>query len=205
MAISTYDELQQAVSNWLARSDLTSYVPDMISLAEATFNRELRVREMETSLDVTIDAQTEALPSDFLSARRFYLDTTPTIYLKYLTPEQLYSKWASSTSGTPEVYSIEGSDFVFGPTPSGTSTGKLLYYAKIPALTVSNTTNWLLTAHPDLYLYETLAASAPFLREDPRLMMWKSLAADAMRQVKTSDKRNKASGSTLVVRTEYTE
>lgn len=205
MAISTYDELQAAVALWLARDDLTSHIPNMIAVAEARFNRELRVQDMETSVDLTVDAQNVALPSDFRSARRLYLNSSPVVYLKYITPEQLYTNYPDDTSGIPSVFTIEGSNFVFAPTPTSSNTGKLLYFADIPALTTSNTTNWLLTKHPDLYLYETLAASAPFVREDPRLMMWKSLASDAMNQIKTADKRNKASGSVLAVRTEYSE
>ena len=46
MAISTKAELHTAVANWLNRSDLTDRIPEFISLAEAGFNRNLRVRDM---------------------------------------------------------------------------------------------------------------------------------------------------------------
>ena len=42
MAITTYAELKTAIANWLNREDLTSVIPDFISLAEADFNRKLR-------------------------------------------------------------------------------------------------------------------------------------------------------------------
>ena len=48
MAIGTYDELKTAVANWLDRDDLTDRIPEFISLAEARFNRVLRLRSMET-------------------------------------------------------------------------------------------------------------------------------------------------------------
>jgi hypothetical protein len=35
MSLSTYSDLQTQVANWLARSDLTAYIPDMITLFEA--------------------------------------------------------------------------------------------------------------------------------------------------------------------------
>ena len=50
MAINTYSTLQTAVANWLDRNDLTDRVPEFISLAEATFNRVLRLRAMETTV-----------------------------------------------------------------------------------------------------------------------------------------------------------
>jgi len=48
MAISTYSELQTAVANWLDRDDLTDRIPEFIALAEARFNRVLRLRSMES-------------------------------------------------------------------------------------------------------------------------------------------------------------
>ena len=50
MAINSYSTLQTAVSNWLDRDDLSDRIPEFISLAEATFNRVLRIRAMETTL-----------------------------------------------------------------------------------------------------------------------------------------------------------
>ena len=47
MAITTYTELKSAVANHLARTDLTSVIPDFISLAEARLSRELETRDQE--------------------------------------------------------------------------------------------------------------------------------------------------------------
>ena len=52
MAINTYATLQTAVISWLDRSDmktggeLEGKVPEFIALAEALFNRALRIRAM---------------------------------------------------------------------------------------------------------------------------------------------------------------
>lgn len=34
--------------------------------------------------------------------------------------------------------------------------------------------NWLLTAHPDIYLYASLVESAPFIRDDERVALWEA-------------------------------
>jgi hypothetical protein len=39
MAISTYTDLKTSIASWLNRDDLTSVIPDFISLAEAGINR----------------------------------------------------------------------------------------------------------------------------------------------------------------------
>ncbi len=62
MALSTFSDLKTSVASWLARDDLTSVIPDCITLSEAKFNRHLRVADMET------------FASDFLNIirRRFF-------------------------------------------------------------------------------------------------------------------------------------
>ena len=42
MAITTYAELKSSIANWLNRDDLTSVIPDFISLAEAQIARDVR-------------------------------------------------------------------------------------------------------------------------------------------------------------------
>ena len=36
----------------------------------------------------------------------------------------------------------------------------------------TNTTNWLLTLAPDIYLYGALLESAPYIKEDARIQTW---------------------------------
>ena len=48
----------------------------------------------------------------------------------------------------------------------------MIYRQNIPALTSTNTSNWLLTLAPDLYLYGTLLETAPYLKEDERIQTW---------------------------------
>jgi len=47
--ITDYASLQAEVAGWLARADLTSQIPTFIQLAEARFNRDVRVREMQAT------------------------------------------------------------------------------------------------------------------------------------------------------------
>ena len=74
MALSTYSELKSAIANWLNRSDLTDEIAgDFIKLTEADFNSKLRIRKMITQATITIDSETEALPTGFLQVRDFYI------------------------------------------------------------------------------------------------------------------------------------
>ena len=69
MAITTYEELKTAAANWLSRSDLGSRIPEFIALAEAHFNRRLRVREQETSASIAMAGGAGTLPADYLQWR----------------------------------------------------------------------------------------------------------------------------------------
>ena len=70
MALTNYTELKATLANWLNRSDLTTEIADdFIKLAEADFNSKLRVRAMISQANVTVNAETAALPTDFLQIR----------------------------------------------------------------------------------------------------------------------------------------
>lgn len=50
----------------------------------------------------------------------------------------------------------------------------LTYFTKIAP--VSDGQNWLILREPGLYLYASLAHSAPYLRDDARIMTWGGMA-----------------------------
>ena len=76
MAISTYAELQTAIANFLARSDLTSQIPDFITLAEARMSRELETRSQEKRAQASTSASDEfiSLPTDLRKIRLVKLE-----------------------------------------------------------------------------------------------------------------------------------
>lgn len=173
MAISNYSELQSTAASWLDRTDLTSAIVDFITLAEAQFNRSIRHRKMVTRSTASIDSRYSATPADWLQTVQFILDTNPVTTLEYVTNEALNKKRSESSAvGKPLSFTHVGTEIETYPAADSTYTGELVYYAKIPALSDSNTTNWLLTLSPDLYLYGVLVQSAPYLRDDERVALW---------------------------------
>ena len=88
MSLSTYSDLQTSIANYLARSDLTSQIPDFITFAENRLRRELRIRQMLKSVTTaTVSGDnTIEIPSDFLQARDFVVMTNPIQPLSYSSP-----------------------------------------------------------------------------------------------------------------------
>jgi len=180
MAIDTYTTLQTAIANWLGgRTDLTSRIPEFITLCEAKLNRILFVRQMETRSTTTVDTtDTEpefiTLPTDFQTMRRVRLSgVTGKPRLQFMSQTQLddYRYSIDNVSDQPVYFAIMGTEMELAPTPNQNYTLEMVYRKNIPAL-ASNSTNWLLTAAPDIYLYGSLLESAPYIKEDSRIQVW---------------------------------
>ena len=189
MSITTYAELSTAVANWLHRADLTSQIPDFITLCEAKINRNLRISTMETRVTATLDEQYETVPTDFLEMRSIQTTGVSGRPLEYVSPHSFNTLYKTSDTGSPMVYTIIDGTIAFGPAPDGSYTMEMVYYKAIPVLSGSQTTNWMLTNHPDVYLYGSLKEAAGFVKDDPRLGSWKAQYEEALQQVKDADSR----------------
>jgi len=195
MALANYTDLKASVADFLNRSDLTSVIPDFITMAEAELNRTLRVREMSVRTQAPIDSQYVKLPDDFLGMRNIDLLTDPVTPMTYKNLQNLDIHRASDATGKPIYYSIMQNNIEFAPAPDGDYTIEIVYYQKVPSLS-ANSTNWLLTDHPDAYLYGTLMHSAPYLQADERIGVWAGKYQQVIQQITTSDEKAKFSGST---------
>jgi hypothetical protein len=199
MAITTYTELQTSVENWLHRGDLTALIPDFITLAEVKLSADLEARAMETRATLTTVANNAylALPTDLLEVRRLIINGSTVKPLEFASPDQLSRDHANGVSGKPSVFTVIGSNLQFGPTPDAAYTLELTYRQKIPALSDSSTTNWLLTAYPNAYLYGALCAAQPYLMNDARLGTFQALYQEAVAGINRIDWYT---GSTMRVR-----
>lgn len=191
------------MGNWLSRTgdvNLTALFPDFITLAESKFNRGLRTRQMETATSLTPASGVCTLPADYLELRRIYIDTDTPIELEYLPPEQFYLKYPimqNATLSPSRYYTIEGESIILSD-ESTSSDIKILYYKKVPALS-ANSTNWLLTAHPDLYLSASLAEAYDVIKNEAQAQKWSNKAFGIYEQIVGSDKSGKFAGSAMRV------
>jgi len=209
MALATYSDLKTSIANWLNRSDLTSEISeDFIVLTEKDFNSKLRIRKMNaTDSSFSINAETVALPSGFLQVRDFYIVEGSTKHpLNYITPAQMDQIKGSSTSGMPETFTILGDNFRFAPTPSSTYTGVLNYYKEFDPLSNSNTSNYILSNHPAIYLYGSLYHAANFLGgvEPRQVQQWQQMYATALERLERNDREDQYGNAPLQQRSDVT-
>lgn len=183
MAINTYATLVSAVTEWLARDQdatLIARIPDFITLCEAKLNRTLFVPQMEQRSTAMVNTASDepefiSLPSDFQTMRRVRLSSvTGKPRLSFMSQTQLddYRYSIDNVTDQPVYFTITGTEMELAPTPNEDYTIEMVYRANIPALTASNTTNWLLTLAPDLYLYGVLLEAMPAIKDDGRVALW---------------------------------
>lgn len=174
MALATYDDLKNSIALWLGRvadAEITSAAADFIALAEAYINRNLRVRQMETVQTFTTTDGSTNVADDYLAWKRLTWMGDVQQSLEYVIPDLLHRMHPTADAGIPTIFTIEGSNIIVRATDDDTSY-EFLYYAKVPALASDNTTNWLLTEYPDLYLSASLAEANAFIINPDHAAKW---------------------------------
>jgi hypothetical protein len=126
--------------------------PRLVQMAETDFNRRLRCREQITETNVTVSGGSVGAPANFAEALGLYSGTGREMtQLSRQSFERLYDDTG--------FWALDGSNII-----AADAEYLLVYYAKIPTLTTSNTTtNWLLEKHPELYLYAVAEKAAKYL------------------------------------------
>lgn len=197
MPITTYAELKTAITDFLNRDDIDSVASTFVLLAETDMQRKIRHWRMEKRSTAEIDTQYSAIPADFLEVIRFHVTSGDTKPLELISQAELLDRKRRNlnASGSPSYYAITAGEIEVYPVPDGTYTAELYYYAAIPALSDSNTTNWLLDAYKDAYLYGSLVHSAPYLKEDGRVQTWAALYQSAVDAINAESDKSKFGGA----------
>jgi hypothetical protein len=192
MALDSYSALQTSVISWAMRSgdaDFAAAVPDFIRLSEERFNNTLNVRQMETTVTLIPDVNGVCtLPDDYQGFRNVSVAYSGyNVDLELLAPDLANKLHPSPVAGgSPAGFTIVDNSLTVIPTSTGNVT--LTYWAKVPALSVSNTTNWLLTQAPSIYLYGALLEAATFMMDDAGVQKWSMLFKTAIDNLNSSDR-----------------
>lgn len=180
---TTYSGLQATVAAYLNRRDLTDQIPAFIRLAEAKFNRELRVLNMHTIREGTSysnldwDDERIPIPDDYLAPYSLDLKSpqpgsyTPIQFMSEEEARQFMAR-TSNAGGPLRGYTMFGQEFLLVPPQTGTVTFRLKYYAAIRPLSDAAPDNWLLLQSPDLYVVSACLEATPYLKADERIPTW---------------------------------
>jgi hypothetical protein len=173
MAIPTdLASLKTSVEDDLARSDLTSKIEDFIMKGEAILNRRLRIELMKTTdatnTSILSGASTMPLPTGYLEhvSVRF---TSNNRRLEQVDQDQL-DDLKSVNVGKPSHYTIGAASLEFNRTTDQAYNVKHRFFKALDIIT--DDTNALLTAEPDLYIHAGLVGSIAHTGAHARSGAW---------------------------------
>src|SRR5690349_7738888 len=102
MPFTAYSNVQASIETWVHRGDVSansSIVAECITLAEARINRELRVRQMETTISTVIASGTIAVPTNYIELKNAYVaNGDEQDRLQRKTAEWIYDHYPQRTS-----------------------------------------------------------------------------------------------------------
>jgi hypothetical protein len=193
---ATYTDLQADIARWMNRTDLTTDIPTFIAHAESRIATDLRLRKMLVSITINAAAsQSASLPAGWLDFKSLAIDRRPLSFM----PQEMLAERSRCRTGRPGFYTIVGGDVILDQVPSVAYSIDTVYYKRLDPLFQSSS-NWLLTDHPNVYLYAALTEGALFLKKPDEAATWAALYGGLIESLRSEDKRATSSGSTLRMR-----
>jgi len=192
MALATFSDLKTAIANFLERGDLTSVIPDFITLAEADINSHFNLRDedQDKALTATPGSRYIAIPAGFREARNLWINWSygrgdP---LRFVMPELLVTY---TSPGIPLTWCIDGSNIAF-ERPCDIAYSMTLRMSNGETLSDANPTNLLLSLYPNVYLYGALREAAVYLKDADGLQVWSAKYEEAVTKAKAKEARSDA-------------
>ena len=196
MALTTCVGLKAAVASWMHRTDLTTLIPDFISLAESDIRKDVRCQAMESLATGTLTGETLAFPTRFIEATRLTVEGDPYKYeipVYYTAQVEAQSQEWSYTVIGQNIYILNGTNG---------DAYTLLYYSMFAGLSADADTNWLITNHPDVYLFGTLKHACLWTEFPEGVVKWDAMYKQAVAKVNSMEQKARYTGGPLNVRTQ---
>ncbi|MBX9455855.1 MAG: hypothetical protein KL863_07420 [Rhizobium sp.] len=208
MAIGTLGQLKNAITSWTDQGGaLGEEMTDFVRMATDCFNYgtdtipPLRVREMIAVTSLTPVDGVCTLPADYLQYRRVVQEASIRRELQYITPSASDQHYPDRAGGPACDFTIVGNSLYMFPV--GSQDIELTYYQKIPQLTSETGTNWLLTAHPTLYLHAGILQVGFYRRNDELISRSLAVMASYMAGLRSSDQRSEFARAGTRLRAAY--
>lgn len=192
-----YSDLKTNLADWLVKDNLTTQIDTFIDLAEADMNAKLKHWRMNERTTLSVSSQYTSLPADFMAFISATLSDTTPRRMEGLSRSQIQEmrELNDDTAGKPQYFCITGGQMEVYPTPDSTYSVDLEYRTIPDALSDSNTTNWISTYHPSIYLYGALSHAAPYLKDDERIPVWVSAYREAIENANMESRDAEGSSS----------
>jgi hypothetical protein len=141
MALTNYTTFVATVESYLARTDLTSVIPDFVQMAQLRISRDLRTEKMLKVATATPADNLVSFPIDFLELREIHFQGNPPIILEYQSPDLFFKNGQTSLSGRSHYFTMLGTEFQFAPSQTGSYTVQILYYSQPTFISTTTSSN----------------------------------------------------------------
>lgn len=191
MPITNYTELQSAISDWMARSDIAGSAADFITLAEARLNRLLE--PVATTASLTGVSNSNILDiSSLQMVEPVSLYVTSNMREKFIPPSALGTFFEQDTPNIPSNWAIEGSHIRFDCPLDIPYPIRFTYQGRF-ALSNAAPTNEFLTNSPDLYLAASIVWGSVYVKSAPDISAWSSMLEAFIAEVRSNNAQKKRS------------
>ena len=187
----TYSTLKERVASWLERDDLTSRIPDFITLAESRINRWFDVREMESenAITTTVNSRTVTLPDGFREPVALWVNyTTGRKPLTFIDSSLMETQ---NVAGQPFFWTIDGGNLAFERICDQAYSMTLRMLGSLQ-LSDTQTSNYILSFYPDVYLFGALAEAGPYLKDNDLLTIYDTRFQAALTEARAKENRNRS-------------
>jgi hypothetical protein len=223
--IANYQDLQDAVADYLNRTDLTERIPTFIYFGERKIFRWFRQQANEQLQTIDMRLNPDPLdPNQVLLSERIdlpddYLDTLTLQangkVLRRISLTELQVRRGRRNNGSaqqvgePAVFARQRDSLILNPAPDGDTFVTWIYYCDLSGrFDDPADDNSVLRIAPDLYVYAALLEAEPFLKPEDaafgRIPIWKSMYEEGKQALIDQNEMEAVSGSTNEVESGFT-
>lgn len=192
----TFDSLQQSLKDYVERGSTSDRaflreLPQIINRNERSLANRLKIQGYRDVLTGTMTAESWVVPkpdgwrntvtftigggTDF--EQRTTLRPRSYEYIQLIAPDR-------TETGQPKWYTDYNlMNWFVAPTPDRAYPFEAIIYRLPALLSDDNQQNYLTQYLPNALLYSCLLSLEPFLKNDPRLLVWKQLFADELASI----------------------
>ena len=199
-----YTQLQARIAAYLKRDDLTSDIPYAITMAEGELNRRLAILQMEEIKAFTLAQGADTVTFSSIDTTCIavleivYIDANDVLHvIEYMDPVKITAA-NSTTDGRPNFWTVTGGESVYFEREADQSYSLIALFRNRFDL-ASTTTNYLGNYQEDLYLNLSLAYMEPFIKNDKRVVLWRTFAETAIQQLDEMDTKARAQRKAYLV------
>jgi hypothetical protein len=204
--VMTYDSLTSTVLQYLERRDaaVVEAIPTFITLCEFEIAQYIKTLGQMEVVDSTMNIGNPVIakPARWRKTVSMTLSNSGSkqpVLLRKLEYLNAYAQDVTAT-GIPLYYAdYDYEHWIVAPTPNQAYSFEALCYTRLQPLSSAYQTNWLTQNAPNAMLFGTLKQTAPFLKNDARLALWKQMFDEALAALKTEDTLRVADRSAIAV------